>query len=221
MDAYGNVTNGGSASSSYLSHDTTKDGSGTPTTWTIDKSSDCTTLAYQDTNPQASDTLILGYPKVTGNCGNVTVEFSSMDIITGDPTTVNAALATRCAGLTAGYAGTASASMSVTLSDSGVAFIASSSTSLTRNIFSLGGTLWGTFTDTSSFSYSTTTTLGGSHAYSDVVADAVALAGQWDLSDDAVYPWRLDGQTWLNPLVTRDAIPGGPAPAAGTASPPC
>ena len=45
------------------------------------------------------------------------------------------------------------------------------------------------------------------------------MAGQWDLSDDAVYPWRLDGQTWLNPLVTRDAMPGGPSPQAGTASP--
>ena len=94
-----------------------------------------------------------------------------MDIITGDPTTVNAALATRCAGLVAGYTGgdSASASMSVTLSDSGVSFTASSATSRTHEIFSISGTLYEKVTDTSvTPRYSTTTTLGGSHAYSDV-----------------------------------------------------
>lgn len=53
--------------------------------------------------------------------------------------------------------------------------------------------------------YTHTLDLGGAVAYSDVVADAESLLGEWDLTKDDIYPWRHDSAAWLVPLVSRDA----------------
>ena len=53
--------------------------------------------------------------------------------------------------------------------------------------------------------YVHTVTLSGEVAYSDVVADAESLLGEWDMTKDEILPWRHDTSVWLIPLVSRDA----------------
>jgi hypothetical protein len=41
--------------------------------------------------------------------------------------------------------------------------------------------------------------------YDQVIQDCKDLLDEWRLNDDNLYPWRVDGNSWLMPLVTRDA----------------
>lgn len=49
-----------------------------------------------------------------------------------------------------------------------------------------------------------TITLSSPYAGSDCVNDCIALLGEWNLTDDLVYPWRSDTMVNLAPLVTYD-----------------
>lgn len=55
------------------------------------------------------------------------------------------------------------------------------------------------------FVYAKTINLTEAISFDQVQSDCVALLAEWNLLDDAVYPWRQDAQTWNVPLVTRDA----------------
>ena len=60
-------------------------------------------------------------------------------------------------------------------------------------------------TQTSSLFYSKEIVLSDAMTYDAVKADAVELLSEWQLLDDKTYPWRTDAQTWLVPIVKRDA----------------
>jgi hypothetical protein len=68
-----------------------------------------------------------------------------------------------------------------------------------------------------SWPYHTTTitvTLSGSNTADDLLSDINTLLDEWDLTDDAVYPWRNDAYTSTAPLVMRNEYPGNIAPSA-------
>ena len=84
--------------------------------------------------------------------------------------------------------------------------------SVSRNKLCIGGP-YDVLRDTDStllFKYHQKITLSGEITFDEVKADAEELLGEWDLSDDAQYPWRTDAKTWLQPLVSRDAAPTSP-----------
>ena len=58
--------------------------------------------------------------------------------------------------------------------------------------------------------YEKTVVLSGKNLYSSVLTDLTTLLGEWDLTDHKRYPWRTDSQTWLMPMVSRDAAAAGP-----------
>jgi hypothetical protein len=47
--------------------------------------------------------------------------------------------------------------------------------------------------------------LAGAMTYADVLDEAITLLDEFPLHDDAIYPWRTDAKTWLQPLVHYDA----------------
>lgn len=51
-----------------------------------------------------------------------------------------------------------------------------------------------------------TITLSDEYTDADVYADAKGLVNAWNLTDDAQYPWRTDGQAFVAPLVTRNEL---------------
>lgn len=67
------------------------------------------------------------------------------------------------------------------------------------------GSVSGENTITYSWDYSLVITLSGEATYASVLDDAIGLLGEFPLNNDAIYPWRTDGKTWLQPLITRDA----------------
>jgi len=68
-----------------------------------------------------------------------------------------------------------------------------------------------TSTYAQSWSQTITIQLTGSYSYANVQSEIATLLAQWNLADDAVYPWRTDGQTWKAPVVSRDAGSVGPS----------
>lgn len=64
-----------------------------------------------------------------------------------------------------------------------------------------------TVVDVDTVYYHQNVTLGGGYGYGTVKADAKAMLAEWDLGDDAQYPWRYDSSTWLVPFLSRDAFP--------------
>jgi hypothetical protein len=72
------------------------------------------------------------------------------------------------------------------------------------------GAIVNQFNDSVSYDYEFSVSLSDPHTFADVHNDAAAIATAWNLGDDVVYPWRQDGETWLVPLVTRDAVSAGP-----------
>ena len=56
--------------------------------------------------------------------------------------------------------------------------------------------------------YTATIILSDPYTSDDWNADVDALLGQWNLADDAVYPWRQDGLGNFAPLVTYDEVAG-------------
>lgn len=77
------------------------------------------------------------------------------------------------------------------------------------------GTLNAMFTDTWIWNYSVVITRSGAITWANVMDDAIALLAEYPLNDDAVYPWRTDGKTWLQPFVRRDAAGIEPSIAWG------
>ena len=53
--------------------------------------------------------------------------------------------------------------------------------------------------------------LSEEYPLSDCIAEAEGLLGSWPLADDAVYPWRMDTNCMLVPLVTWNETDGTPA----------
>jgi len=51
-----------------------------------------------------------------------------------------------------------------------------------------------------------TGTLSGAISAADIYADIKTLLSQWDLTDDALYPWRTDLKVNVAPLVNRDEL---------------
>ena len=56
--------------------------------------------------------------------------------------------------------------------------------------------------------YTATITLSDAYTSGDWNGDVDALFAQWDLSDDAVYPWRGGGNCHLAPLLSYDEVAG-------------
>ncbi len=61
----------------------------------------------------------------------------------------------------------------------------------------------------SNYAFSYVIALSNTLSFGQVQQDAAAMAAAWNLGDDAVYPWRQDSETWLIPLVARDAANTG------------
>ncbi|MDE2100803.1 MAG: hypothetical protein KGL39_26390 [Patescibacteria group bacterium] len=70
---------------------------------------------------------------------------------------------------------------------------------------------------TISWSISYTKSLSSEYNWNAVLGDCKALLNSWNLGDDEQYPWRQDGEVWLLPMVTRDAVANSPDGAI----PPC
>ena len=66
-------------------------------------------------------------------------------------------------------------------------------------------------TQTANLEFEKTVTLSGENPYSNAIAEAESLLGEWDLTDDTVYPWRTDAATSYIPHVSRDAAPNIPS----------
>ena len=45
-----------------------------------------------------------------------------------------------------------------------------------------------------------------------ILSDIDTLLGEWDMTDDALYPWRTDGDTSVAPMVSRNEVPGNVSP---------
>lgn len=56
--------------------------------------------------------------------------------------------------------------------------------------------------------YTISLSLDNAYRFQDVIDDCKELAGQWDLSDDHVYPWRTDDYQSVAPIVSRDEVRG-------------
>jgi hypothetical protein len=69
------------------------------------------------------------------------------------------------------------------------------------------------------WSISVTLTLSQPYSSDDVQADTEALLAEWDLTNDAAYPWRTDTGVSKAPLVTRDEW--GPNDPFAYATSPC
>ena len=54
--------------------------------------------------------------------------------------------------------------------------------------------------------YVVSVTLSDPYTSADWNTDTDALFANWDLSDDAIYPFRQDGNCWLAPLLTYDEV---------------
>ena len=67
------------------------------------------------------------------------------------------------------------------------------------------------------YSYSNYGTISLSNPYSNtqIQADAGTLLNYWDLTDNARYPWRLDGLMQVNPLMSKNQVPGNRTPCEG------
>ena len=118
------------------------------------------------------------------------------------------------------YLTVAECSMVVTLTDDRVKFVSSSSSKVTNT--ALNGddeVVVVVYVDESSSSYDTSRTLSDSYSFAAVKAEGAALLAEWDMGDDRVYPWRMDGETWRAPLVHRDAASSGPAITEGDYTP--
>ena len=63
--------------------------------------------------------------------------------------------------------------------------------------------------------WTVTGTLSDAYTSDDLVADAVGLLGQWDLTDDVVYPWRHDELCSIAPLVGYNEVRGAINPETG------
>lgn len=59
----------------------------------------------------------------------------------------------------------------------------------------------------SSEEFSFTVTLSDPNNASDVLDDITTLLEEWDLTDDAQYPWRTDAYISIAPLVVRNEVP--------------
>ena len=46
-------------------------------------------------------------------------------------------------------------------------------------------------------------TLGNANTWASVQARAATMLAEYSLTDDRIYPWRTDAQTWLVPLITQ------------------
>lgn len=58
-------------------------------------------------------------------------------------------------------------------------------------------------------SYTGNASLGSEYTAGACQAEAQSLLSQWDMTDDAVYPWRTDGNCNVAPMVIRKEISGG------------
>ena len=238
VDDCGNNTNTGSAGSSFSSQHYTyvHDEHAVHTYYSYDVTSNCTTEAFHASSE--STALYLGTPEVTVDCGIVGVKWAPGDQISGTLEEVNAALATRAAGMLVGLApegdmppgGTGYwnhteyliapyASMVVTLSDTEVKFTAIAGLQIKTKSY-LNDYWFNDTIDTFSYTYSKSRTLSSPYTFSQVLADAASLLSLWDLADDAQYPWRVDGEVWLAPLVKKDCGSSGPGITDGTVTPP-
>jgi len=92
------------------------------------------------------------------------------------------------------------------LSDDSVGFTVSGNIVDTRT--TIDGSV---YVDYYNWAWSCTISLSNTYSYAQVQEEIATLLNQWNLSDDAVYPWRTDGQTWKAPVVSRDAASIGPA----------
>ncbi len=61
-------------------------------------------------------------------------------------------------------------------------------------------------------------TLGGAVTAEALLATAFGMLGQWDLTNDNVYPWRTDDDTSTNPIVIYDEVVPSSTIAGGTMS---
>ena len=68
-------------------------------------------------------------------------------------------------------------------------------------------------------SVTVTITLSLSYTYAEVYATAVGLLSEWDMGDDVVYPWRLDSQCGVAPLVSYREVFAPVSPDIGLACP--
>jgi hypothetical protein len=62
-------------------------------------------------------------------------------------------------------------------------------------------------------------TLSEPYSGEDCHADLAALLGEWDLADDALYPWRTDEYCTVAPLVSCDEVAGAVDPDSGVTEP--
>jgi hypothetical protein len=57
-----------------------------------------------------------------------------------------------------------------------------------------------------------TLSLSGANDASAVISDITTLLGKWDLTDDASYPWRIDANTSIAPVVSRNEVQNNVSP---------
>ena len=68
------------------------------------------------------------------------------------------------------------------------------------------------------FDFTVTISFSNTNTATDVLTDLYSLLDEWDLTDDAVYPWRTDSYTSIAPLVMRNEPGNNVAPLDFAAS---
>jgi hypothetical protein len=71
-------------------------------------------------------------------------------------------------------------------------------------------------TFTTVYDFTITINLSNPWTATDVLTDVYALLDEWDLTNDAQYPWRIDGNTSFAPMVTRNEVGENVAPLSFT-----
>jgi hypothetical protein len=105
--------------------------------------------------------------------------------------------------------GTYTNTQSVSVGDGGASY------SYSGLLGASGGSYTGGYPICSSTVYAeltVTISLSGGNEASAILADVENLLGKWDLTDDALYPWRADSDTSMAPLVSRNEVPGNVSP---------
>lgn len=88
---------------------------------------------------------------------------------------------------------------SVSITDSGLTYTY-------QMQLNVGGT-W-----TTAYDVTLTIAFSSENTATDVLTDIYLLLDEWNLTDDAVYPWRSDSYTSIAPLVTRNEVQSNVAP---------
>jgi hypothetical protein len=67
--------------------------------------------------------------------------------------------------------------------------------------------------DESTKTFTATVNLYDANSSSTILDDITTLLDEWDLTNDQVYPWRMDAATSMAPLVSRNEVPTNVSPA--------